>query len=193
VSWDHLAPAILFLHQLLPGIYPLLFRNCLAATHIKHCYEGTPLVPVWNVDGYNDTLEQSAYVVQELRKFYNFVSAVAFSHDSQLLALASGDKTARLWNPATGEELQKLDADVKVEMISFSTMGPFLETNTGLLKVECYTPPPVSLLQTDPITKLLVKTHWLTRDSENLLWLFPEYRPTCSAFQLSWDRLCNRW
>ena len=120
--------------------------------------------------------------LQKLKGHTSLVNAVAFSHDSQLLASASWDKTVRLWNPATGEELQKFEVNVAVEMISFSTKGPFLETNRGLLKAECYRPP-ASLSQTDPITKIFVKKHWFTRDLENLLWLPPEYRPTCSAFQ----------
>jgi WD40 repeat protein len=48
----------------------------------------------------------------ELRKLEGHTSsvwAVAFSHDSQLLASASGDETVRLWNPATGDELRTLE------------------------------------------------------------------------------------
>jgi WD40 repeat protein len=124
----------------------------------------------------------SGEALQTLDGHTGMVNAVAFSQDGRLLASASGNETVRLWNPASGEELQKLEIDVEVEMISFSTKGPFLETNRGLLKVECYTSP-VSILQTDTITEIFVKEHWLTRGSEKVLWLPPDYRPTPLAFQ----------
>jgi WD40 repeat protein len=39
----------------------------------------------------------------------DWVSAVTFSHDGQLLASASYDRTVRLWNPSTGEQVQTLE------------------------------------------------------------------------------------
>jgi WD40 repeat protein len=41
------------------------------------------------------------------------VAAVAFSPDGQLLATGSDDKTARLWNPATGEHIRTLTGDTR--------------------------------------------------------------------------------
>jgi WD40 repeat protein len=135
---------------------------------------GDKTVGLWN--------PASGEELQTLEGHTDWVNAVAFSQDGQLLASASGDEMVRLWDPASGEELQKLKIDAEVEMISFSTKGPFLETNRGLLKVECYTSP-VSILQTDTITEIFVKEHWLTRGSEKVLWLPPDYRPTPLAFQ----------
>ena len=121
--------------------------------------------------------------LQKLEGHTGTVTSVAFSPNGQLLASGSYDKTVRLWNPATGEQLQKLEVDVSVRMVSFSSKGPFLETDRGLLKVECYTPQ-VSP-QTDPITEIFVMEQWVTWDLKKLLWLPSEYRPTCSVFQSS--------
>ena len=119
--------------------------------------------------------------LQKLEGHTAWVDSVAFSPDGQLLASGSGDKTVRLWNPATGEQLQKFEVGVVVRMVSFSSKGPFLETDRGLLKVECYVP--LVSPQTDPITEIFVAEQWVSRDSKKLLWLPSEYMPTCSAFQ----------
>jgi len=121
--------------------------------------------------------------LQKLEGHTDWVNSVAFSPDGQLLASVSDDQTVRLWNPATGEQLQKLEGHTDwVSSVTFSPDGPFLETNRGLLKVECYTPP-VSLIQSDSIAKIFVKEHWIAQDLQQLLWLPSEYRPTCSAFR----------
>ena len=64
------------------------------------------------------------------------VCAAAFSHDSQLLASASTDKTVRLWNSTTGDELGKLDIDMVVRRLSFSKYGQCVETDRGLLRIQ---------------------------------------------------------
>jgi hypothetical protein len=119
--------------------------------------------------------------LQKLEGHTSRVRSVAFSPDSQLLASGSDDQTVRLWNPATGEQLHKLEVGVGVEMVSFSSKGPFLETDRGLLKVECYMP--LVSPQTDPITEIFITKQWVTQDSKKLLWLPSEYMPTFSAFQ----------
>ena len=119
--------------------------------------------------------------LQKLEGHTDSVGSVAFSPDSQLLASGSGDRTVRLWNPATGEQLQKLEVSAIIRIVSFSSKGPFLETDRGFLKVDCYTP--LVSPQTDPITEIFVTEQWVTRDLKKLLWLPSEYRPICSAFQ----------
>src|SRR2546430_11506268 len=47
--------------------------------------------------------------LQKLEGHSGWVSAVAFSHNGQLLASASYDQTIRLWNPVTGEQVQQLE------------------------------------------------------------------------------------
>jgi WD40 repeat protein len=74
--------------------------------------------------------------VRKLEGHTSSVYAVAFSHDSQLLASASHDSTVRLWNSATGDDLRKLDIDMMVGSLSFSNDGSYIETDRGLLRIQ---------------------------------------------------------
>jgi WD40 repeat protein len=57
----------------------------------------------------------------------DWVRSVAVSADGELLATASGDKTARVWDLTTGEELYTLDQlSVAAEDIDFSPDGQLL-------------------------------------------------------------------
>ena len=54
---------------------------------------------------------------------------MAFSPDGRLLATASEDETARLWDPATGEHLRTLTGHAgEVEGVAFSPDGRLLAT-----------------------------------------------------------------
>jgi WD40 repeat protein len=64
----------------------------------------------------------------------NWVSAVAFSPDSKLLASASSDKTVKLSDAGTGAALQTIEVDAVVQTLLFSDDSTFLETDRGLLR-----------------------------------------------------------
>ena len=64
-------------------------------------------------------------------KHGDVVDAVAFSPDGSLVATGSYDKTARVFEAATGKQLSQIQHDSPVDSVAFSPDGRFVTTGTG--------------------------------------------------------------
>ncbi|MBE7469886.1 MAG: hypothetical protein DPW09_14045 [Anaerolineae bacterium] len=66
--------------------------------------------------------------VAQMEHADGWISSASFSPDSYWLATGSQDKTARLWQTATGKEVAKLDHSGPVHLVLFSPTGRQLAT-----------------------------------------------------------------
>ncbi|KAF2260348.1 vegetative incompatibility protein HET-E-1 [Lojkania enalia] len=98
-----------------------------------------------------------------------WVSSVAFSHDSTQLASRSDDKTVKIWDASSGECLSTLEGHSGwVSPVAFSHDSTRLASRSDDEKVK-------------QGLDLSSDCMWITYNSENLLWLPSEYRPSCAT------------
>ncbi|PKX95132.1 WD40 repeat domain-containing protein [Aspergillus novofumigatus IBT 16806] len=118
----------------------------------------------------------SGAFLQSLKGHGSSVNSVAFSHDSSRLASASSDRNVKIWDVHSGACLQTLNIDTVIFDLSFDLTGSSLYTEIGSER-------PKSQYRGYGVRSGDV---WVTRNSQNWLWLPREYRPTRSVEARSW-------
>jgi dipeptidyl aminopeptidase/acylaminoacyl peptidase len=112
------------------------------------------------------------------------VSQVVFSPDGKKqLATASYDNTARLWDAATGQEVQRLHHDGPVNAVTFSPDGKQLATASDDKTARIWLWRPVDLIN-QLCTRLL---HNLTWDEWHKYFEDEPYRKTCELLPVAPD------
>jgi WD40 repeat protein len=130
----------------------------------------------------------SGMCLQTLKGHISDVTSVAFSHDSTRLASASDDSTVKIWDASSGACLQTLHVKRGLNKISFDTTGSYLHTEVGTITISAellvLTSTPCVIEPENPRYQGLALSSdntWITHNSENVVWLPSEYRPSCSA------------
>ncbi|KAH7187188.1 quinon protein alcohol dehydrogenase-like superfamily [Fusarium oxysporum] len=124
--------------------------------------------------------------LRTLKGHNGFVSSVAFSDDATWA-------TVKIWDVATGRCLRTLEVGRVLYNVSFSNTGSQLCTDLGSIDLEL----PFTLDPMSPSMAIAVQRPcrqgygispdgtWITRDSENVLWLPSDYRSATSAVAAS--------
>jgi WD40 repeat protein len=127
----------------------------------------------------------SGACLQTLEGHSSSVRSVAFSHDSKRLASASNDNTVKIWDASSGAFLQTLSVGKPLRSLLFDTTSSRLLTEIGAIDVGAFIGSGVgnvTVLQRPQYLDAGVSSDntWITYNGKNLLWIPPEYRPSCS-------------
>ncbi|KAK0627618.1 hypothetical protein B0T14DRAFT_139926 [Immersiella caudata] len=143
----------------------------------------------------------SGQCLQTLEGHSDWVRSVTFSPDGQQLASGSY-KTIKIWDPTSGQCLQTLEGHSgSVQSVTFSPDGQQLVSGS-YKTIKIWDPTSGQCLQTleghsDSVQSVALSQDnlgrygyswghdqtWIKYNGRNVVWLPPEYRPSCSATQ----------
>jgi len=117
----------------------------------------------------------------------DYVWSVAFSHDSARLASVSDDKRVKIWDARSGACLRTLTIGKTLHRSSFYISGSYVHTEIGTIDINALSDLPLPLTISEPCSPqyqglaLSADRVWITHNSDKIMWLPSEYRPSCSA------------
>jgi WD40 repeat protein len=109
----------------------------------------------------------------------SLVTAVAFSLNSKLVGSASMDKTIKVWDVDQWTMLQSLFVGTGTRRLSFSTPS-LLQSDLGFHEITAVATT-VTMPSSQTSSPICISEDWVMFKSRNILWLPPDYRPSCSA------------
>ncbi|KAF1959925.1 HET-R [Byssothecium circinans] len=131
------------------------------------------------------TLSDHSDSVASVTFSYDSVASVTFSYDSTLLVTASTDCTIKIRDANSGVCLRTIDVEGTILHLSFDISDSYLHTDFGTIRVSSQSGTRALAtdleLQNRPFRGLGLSADgvWITYNSENLVRLPSEYRPSC--------------
>jgi WD40 repeat protein len=126
----------------------------------------------------------SGTCLQTLKGHSDWVMSVAFSHNSAQLASSSKDKTVKIWDASSGACLQTLHIGRALHNLSFNPTSSCLYTDIGTIVIQ--TSETCSINDEKELARILCQgtslstdNMWIKHADNNMLWVPPEYRPSC--------------
>jgi WD40 repeat protein len=122
--------------------------------------------------------------ISDPEHYNNIVESMAFSHDSARLLSASRVGTVHIWDADSGDCEAILDIGRVKSRISFDRTGYFLHTGRGMIAIDAIPRPHIARGEIDHRNLqfqgvgLSSDQQWITCNSQKLLWLPYEYRPS---------------
>jgi WD40 repeat protein len=125
--------------------------------------------------------------LQTLEGHSRYVRSVAFSHNSTQLASTSDDSSVKVWDARSGDCLSTINVGNILHRISFESNNKYLHTDVSIVNFHAQSTitPALTSIETQAAQYQSVALGdagtWITYNSNNLLRVPSEYRPSCSV------------